>query len=233
MDRPRLALLNASFNGEDTSRNFRRELDADIAEYDAHEQIPATFDFDGIVVTGSAASVYWDEPWIDDLLDWVTEAVNRGLPHLGVCYGHQVLAEALGGEVRDMDGYEIGYREVNRVGESILLEGLEDPFTVFTTHGDEVVELPPGAEPIAENDYANHGFQRDHVFTVQFHPEYDMETAKRVTEGKDFLGEERIQRTLEGITDENYARACEAKQLFDNFVGYVHEIQDVGRPLAR
>ncbi len=231
MDRLRLALLNASFNGQSTSRNFRRELDAHVVEYDVHDELPDTFDFDGVVVTGSKASVYWNEPWIEALLDWVGEAVDRDIPHLGVCYGHQVIAEALGGEVRDMDEYEIGYREVEKVNDSVLLEGLDDRFTVFTTHGDEVVELPPGADPIAENDYSNHGFRRAPVFTVQFHPEYDRSTAIRVTEGKEFLGEERIQRTLTGITDENYARACEAKRLFDNFVRYVQEYPGIQRPV--
>ena len=224
MTRPRLALLNASFRDENTSRNFRRELAADLAEFDVTAgELPAGFDYDGVVVTGSRASVYWDEPWIADLLDWVREAVDRGLPHLGVCYGHQVLAEALGGTVEPLGAYEIGYREVRRVGESTLLDDLPERFLVFTTHQDTVTALPPGAEPIAENEYGNHGFERDRVFTVQFHPEYDLETAEAVTRGKD-LDDERLEAVLEGVTETNYARACEAKRLFDAFVAVVREV---------
>lgn len=224
MTRPRLALLNASYSDANTSRNFRRELDADLAEFDATDgALPAGFDYDGVVVTGSAASVYWDEPWIADLLDWVGTAVDKGLPHLGVCYGHQVLAEVLGGTVGSMDTFEIGYHEVRRVGESRLLGDLPERFTVFTTHGDAVTELPPGARPIAENDYSNHGFELDRVFTVQFHPEYDMRTAEEVTRGKD-LDDETIEAALDSITDANYAAACEAKRLFDNFTSYVREL---------
>ncbi len=229
MTRPRLALLNASYSGEDTSRNFRRELAADLAEFDVVAgQLPAGFDYDGAVVTGSAASVYWDEPWIDALLSWVREAVDRGLPHLGVCYGHQVLAEALGGTVEAMGAYEIGYNEVRRVGDSRLLADLPDEFVVFTTHRDAVTELPPGARPIAENRYGNHGFELDRVSTVQFHPEYDRRTAEAVTRGKD-LDPERRRAVLDGITDERYARACEAKRLFDSFTAYAREV-DVGTP---
>jgi GMP synthase (glutamine-hydrolysing) len=219
MDRLRIALLNASTD-EDTPRNFRRELDADLVEFDIQENVPDSFDFDGAVITGSRASVYWDEPWIPPLKEWVATATERGLPVLGVCFGHQVLAEALGGTVEDMGEYEIGYREVE--GEGTLLD---DSMTVFTTHSDTVTELPPGARQIAENDYGIHGFRVNNAFGVQFHPEYDMETARTVTRGKD-LPDERIERVLDGITEENYAKACEAKTLFENFTGRVRAVRD-------
>jgi GMP synthase (glutamine-hydrolysing) len=229
MTRPRLALLNASYDEANTSRNFRRELAADLAEFDVtNGELPAGFDYEGVVVTGSKASVYWDEPWIEALLDWVGTAVERELPHLGVCYGHQVLAEALGGTVEAMDEYEIGYHEVHRVGESTVLGDLPEQFVVFTTHQDAVTELPPGARPTAENAYSNHGFERDHVFTVQFHPEYDKRTAELVTRGKD-LEQGKLDAALDSITDANYAAACEAKRLFDAFTRYVRELP-VDRP---
>lgn len=219
---PRIALLNAAHDGEDNRRNFRRELDADLVEYDVTErELPETFAFDGCLVTGSRASVYWDEPWIRDLESWVDDAVDRGLPFLGVCFGHQLLAHALGGTVESMDEYEIGYRTVEHDGESELLAGVSESFTVFTTHSDHVAELPPGATQFAANDYGVHGFRKENVFSVQFHPEYDPETAETVTKGKDEqLSEERIETVLDGITEENYRAACEAKQLFDNFTEF-------------
>jgi len=221
MTRPRLALLNASHAAENTRRNFRRELPADLVEFDLLEgDLPVTFDFDGVVVTGSRASVYWDEEWIPPSVEWTREAVEAGLPALGVCYGHQLLAHALGGTVEAMGEYELGYRTVRHTGTSPLFDGIDREFTVFTTHSDAVTELPPGAERIAENDYGIHGFQRGDVFGVQFHPEYDMETAEAVTRGKD-LPDERIRRVLDGITEENYRRACGAKQVFENFCRYV------------
>ncbi|EMA42992.1 GMP synthase [Halococcus morrhuae DSM 1307] len=224
MQRPRIALLNAS-QEPSTLRNFRRELDADLVEFAVREELPETFAFDAAVVTGSRASVYWDEPWIDALVEWVDEATDRDMPLLGVCFGHQVLAEALGGTVEDMGEYEIGYREVE--GDGLLFD---DTVTAFTTHSDAVTELPPGAERTAENDYGIHGFRAGNAFGVQFHPEYDMETAQTVTLGKE-LPDERIERVLDGITEENYAAACEAKSLFANFTDYVREIAD--RPESR
>jgi GMP synthase (glutamine-hydrolysing) len=229
--RPRLVLLDASHGDSNTRRNFRRELDADLAEFGVTEgELPATDAYgrvDGVVVTGSRASVYWDEPWIESLIEWVAGATDRHLPVLGVCFGHQVLAEALGGRVAEMDEFEIGYREVDRVdGDDPLLAGLEDRFTVFTTHGDAVAELPPGAEVIAENEYGIHGFRKGNAFGVQFHPEYDPETAREVTRGKEGrIGADRVASVLDGITEERYAAACGAKRLFENFVGYANRLQ--------
>jgi GMP synthase (glutamine-hydrolysing) len=231
MTRPRLALLNAS-HGAYTARNFRRELDADLVEFDADEgDLPEAFDFDGFVITGSRASVYWDDDWIEALVDWTAEAIDRGLPCLGVCFGHQVAAAALGGRVAGMGEYEIGYREVRRVGDSRLLEGINDAVTVFTSHQDAVVELPPGAEPIAENEYGNHGFRLAGeetpgvaVFTVQFHPEYDVSTAETVAGQKD-LPEQKERRVFRDINEENYEASCEAKTLFSNFTEYVRETE--------
>ncbi|MFC6873872.1 type 1 glutamine amidotransferase [Halobellus marinus] len=224
-DRLRLALLNASHDDEHTPRNFRRELDADLVEFDvtANER-PADLGFDGVVVTGSRASVYWDRDWIRPLVEYVADAHERGLPILGVCYGHQVLASALGGHVEGMGEYELGYREVRRTADDELFAGVPDSFTVFTSHSDAVTELPPGADLLAENDYGIHAFRRGNAWGVQFHPEYDRETATAITKGKD-LPDERIESVLAGITEENYAEACQAKRLFENFTTYVRQVR--------
>ncbi|WP_339102431.1 type 1 glutamine amidotransferase [Haloterrigena salinisoli] len=230
-DRLRIALLNAAHKRESTRRNFERELDAELVEFHCPSgELPETFAFDACVVTGSSASVYWDEPWIGALKEWVGEAVAAGLPFLGVCYGHQLLADVLGGRVEDMGEYEIGYRSVEHDGANRLLTGVDEDFTVFTTHSDRVAAAPPGATVFARNEYGIHGFQRDRVFGVQFHPEYDMTTAERVTAGKDGdLEPARIQSVLAGIDAERYEAACEAKRLFDNFTAFVREQRDVGR----
>ncbi|MEF8831400.1 MAG: gamma-glutamyl-gamma-aminobutyrate hydrolase family protein, partial [Halobacteriales archaeon] len=167
---------------------------------------------------------------IDPAKRWVADAVDAGLPHLGVCFGHQLLADVLGGEVADMGEYELGYRTVRHHG-GRLFDGIEEEFLAFATHSDAVTELPPGAELIAENDYGVHGFRKDPAFAVQFHPEYDLETAARVTRGKD-LPDERIEAVLDGITEANYRRAVEAKQVFGNFLDYVREHRDE-RPADR
>jgi GMP synthase (glutamine-hydrolysing) len=226
MTRLRFALLNAAHDGANTRRNFRREIDADLVEFDATAgDLPDDTDFDGVVVTGSRSSVYWDEAWIPALVDYVAEAAAAGCPVLGVCYGHQVLAEALGGRVAGMDGFEIGYNEISRLREDPLFDGLGDSFTAFTTHGDAVVELPPSATLLAENEHGVHAFRDGHCWGVQFHPEYDIETARDVTDGKrDQIGDARVDTVLESITPAAYDAACEAKALFENFTAYAERL---------
>ncbi len=237
MSRLRFALLNAAFEDDHTTRNFRRELAADLVEYDVNDNDlpppvePETTDvvgegtIDAAVITGSRSSVYWDEAWIPPLVEWIEQAAHAGLPMLGVCYGHQVLAEALGGRVAGMDETEIGYRTVTHHGDR-LFDGIDETFTVFTTHGDTVVELPDGAHPTAENDYGNHGFRWNDCWGVQFHPEYDIETARSVTDGKrDSLGDQRVEQVLAEITEHRFQQASAAKQVFDNFTDHVRRRQ--------
>ena len=221
----RIALLNAAQRAEDTRENFVRELDADVEAFHCPSgQLPGEFRFDGFVVTGSWASVYWDREWIGRLKTWVGDAVQAGVPALGVCYGHQLLADVLGGRVEGMGEYEIGYRTVEHDGENRLLEGVSEQMTVFTSHSDHVVREPPGATVFARNEYGIHGFRKGRVFAVQFHPEYDMTTAKEVTSGKDGLPDERVEAVLEGINPTNYRDACDVKRLFDNFLEFVAEV---------
>ena len=228
MERLRFGLLQAAHNDTNTTRNFRRELDADLVEFDVNNgDLPPHTEFDALVVTGSRASVYWDKDWIDPLVEYVGKAAADGVPILGVCYGHQVLAEALGGRVSGMDDFELGYNEVEQVDDDPLFAGISRAFTVFTSHGDTVAELPPGAELIARNDYGVHGFRRGDCWGVQFHPEYDIETAREIAESKrERLGDQLVDRVLADISPEQYDAACEAKQLFENFTAYVRQQVD-------
>jgi GMP synthase (glutamine-hydrolysing) len=124
-----------------------------------------------------------------------------------------------------MDGFEIGYNEISRLREDPLFDGLGDSFTAFTTHGDAVVELPPSATLLAENEHGVHAFRDGHCWGVQFHPEYDIETARDVTDGKrDQIGDARVDTVLESITPAAYDAACEAKALFENFTAYAERL---------
>ncbi len=224
MSQLRIAVLNAAHQDQNTTRNFRRELDASLSEFDVTDgETPDSFAFDGAVVTGSRSSVYWDEPWIESTKSWVRDAIDRGMPFLGICWGHQLLADVLGGTVEDMGAYEVGYSSIEQVSDSLLFDGISEEFTAFTSHSDEVTTLPPGSEPLATNEYSNHGFHTGRVFGVQFHPEYDTKTARELVHRKE-LSDERLRSVLDEITDENYQQACEAKLVFDNFVAFVREV---------
>ena len=217
------ALLNASHEKEPAKQNIQRELGGDITEFDIRAgDLPETVAFDAAIITGSPASVRDDSSWIDALEAWVAKAIDSELPILGICFGQQVLADVLGGEVADMGTFEIGYHMIKHTPDSRLFDGIDEWFTAFTAHSDEVVELPSGAEPIATNNFSVHGFRKDHVFAVQFHPAFDMETAETVLEYKD-VDEKQINHVLDEITQKNYVTARETTQLFDNFSKYVRE----------
>ncbi|MFW5950420.1 MAG: type 1 glutamine amidotransferase [archaeon] len=225
MNRPRLALLNAAHEAADTRRNFTRELDADLEVFHCPSgEFPDGFAYDGFIVTGSSASVYWDREWIGQLKVWTGDAVRAGVPALGVCFGHQLLADVLGGSVKSMGEYELGYRTVEHDGNNRLLAGIDETATVFMSHSDHVTEPPPGATVFAENEYGIQGFRKGLAFGVQFHPEYDMATAETITRSKaDELPDERIKEVLADIHADNYEKASQAKTLFDNFLDVIRE----------
>jgi GMP synthase (glutamine-hydrolysing) len=217
------ALLDTSHEKEPARQNIERELDGDITEFDVRAgDLPESVAFDGAIITGSPVSVRNDVSWIDALETWVTEAIDDELTILGICFGQQLLADVLGGEVESMGRYEVGYHMIQHTSDSRLFDGVDEWFTAFTAHSDEVVELPPGAEPIATNNFSVHGFRKNHVFAVQFHPAFDVETAETVLEYKD-VDEQQIDHVIDEITHDNYASAREATQLFDNFREYVRE----------
>jgi GMP synthase (glutamine-hydrolysing) len=234
----RLVLLDASLGETPAERNIRREFDTEIDAYKLSEgQFPpavstSDWQYGGVVVSGSQTSVYDDFDWIHEATEWIRRAHAAGVPILGICWGHQFLAQALGGRVVDMGDHELGYRTVNRVGEDPLFEGVAQEFVSFETHSDRVAELPPGARTLARNDYGLQGFRLGSAWGVQFHPEYDRETAEWVVRGKD-LSDDRTAAVLDVITDEAVSEAEATKRLFENFLAVVDSHQPVrGMPWA-
>lgn len=133
----------------------------------------------GAVITGSHAMVTDRAPWSEALADWLRVAVPGGLPLLGVCYGHQLLAHALGGEVDYLPGVpEVGTVPVRltQAGRADALLGvLPEHFLAQATHAQTVRRLPPGAVPLAGNDDEPHHAFRfgERAWGLQFHPEFD------------------------------------------------------------
>ncbi|KOX95982.1 type 1 glutamine amidotransferase [Halorubrum tropicale] len=229
------AVIDASVGDTPAESNLRRELDADVAVYKPSEgEFPPSVSasgwrFDGVVISGSQTSAYDDRDWIHELTEWIRRVHLADVPTLGICWGHQFLAQALGGRVVDMGEYELGYERVVRLGEDPLFRGLPERFTSFETHSDRVAELPPGAATLARNGFGVQAFRLGNTYGVQFHPEYDRETAVWVTEGKD-LPDERKRSVLEGITDESVEAARTSKQIFGNFRRLAERHQPVRRP---
>jgi GMP synthase (glutamine-hydrolysing) len=140
-------------------------------------ELPAHDEVSGVIVTGSSSSVTDrdKEAWMPRLEAWLRSAVAGEVPLLGVCFGHQILASALGGEVRkNPRGRHIGSRVVHRVGDDPLLEGLPESFHVNVSHRDHVAIRPPNVRPLitAEHDELHAFAAGPFARAVQFHPEF-------------------------------------------------------------
>ncbi len=170
-----------------------------------------------VVITGSTTSVYEDEEWIDALVEKTREYIEDDVPVLGVCFGHQIIAKAMDAEVVQMDDYEIGYREIN-FDDTEIFRGLRESEYPFSTHQDRVEEVPEKMERIAETDICVQGIKHTEkpVYGVQFHPELTPGIAKKAIRTKNF-SEEREERLMDEVNEENFERAKRTLKIFDNF----------------
>ena len=143
------------------------------------EALPGLDDISGVVITGSGAMVSDGEGWIESTAAWLREAVAHGLPVLGICFGHQLLAHALGGEVDDNPaGVEVGSVAVTlqaAAQHDPLLSALPTEFIAQLTHRQSVRRLPKGARHLAHSELEPHQAfaYGDSAWGIQFHPEFD------------------------------------------------------------
>ncbi|PID36598.1 MAG: glutamine amidotransferase [Rhodobacterales bacterium] len=124
---------------------------------------------DGWLITGSKHGAYEDHDWIPPLEALIRDIRAAKLPLIGICFGHQIIAQALGGKVEKFEGgWSVGRQTYRMNGQEIALNAW---------HQDQVVRPPEGAEIIAESDFcANAGMLIDgRIFTLQPHPEFGAE----------------------------------------------------------
>lgn len=130
-------------------------------------QFPASIhDAEAWLITGSRHGVYEDHAFIPPLEDFIRQAHDAGVPLVGICFGHQIIAQALGGTVRKHEGgWLVGAQDYDFDGR---------PVTLNAWHQDQVIHAPEGAQVAAHNDTCQNAalVYGDRAFTVQAHPEF-------------------------------------------------------------
>ena len=167
-----------------------RTYAADEGEYPARPE-----DCDAYIVTGSSAGVYDSDPWIGQLLDFLRAAKGRA-KLVGVCFGHQAMAQAFGGQViKSPKGWGIGEHEYQVLAAEPFMDSPAD-IRLPASHQDQVVTLPPGAEIMAASAFtpmAGLIWRDQPAISIQPHPEFEPAYATALIQarrGKTYADEE-------------------------------------------
>jgi len=204
---------------EDFEDWFAQFMDVpDFLQVDVFRQqpLPGPENLAGVVITGSAAMVSDREDWSEYSAAWLKQAIQHGIPVLGVCYGHQLLAHALGGRVGpNPSGRQIGtvkVRLTDSASNDPLFGHLPPGFAAQASHQEAVLELPTGARRLANSPLdSNFAIQfADKVWGVQFHPEFSAPVmSEYIYCRRDNLDEEGLDadQLLSKVTDTPEARS--------------------------
>ncbi|MCV6587825.1 MAG: gamma-glutamyl-gamma-aminobutyrate hydrolase family protein [Marinobacterium sp.] len=130
---------------------------------------------EGWIITGSRHGVYEQLPWMQRLMVLIKEIDQAGLPMLGICFGHQIIAQALGGQVeKSTKGWGLGLHRYQLMNTEGIIENAPTHFAINAIHQDQIVQLPCRAKVIARSDFCEYaGLVYDGpIMTFQAHPEF-------------------------------------------------------------
>ena len=190
------------------------------------EKLPADCDFSGIIITGSHAMVTDNLEWMAPVSRWISTNVRRHVPVLGICFGHQLLARAMGGEV----GYHPAGREIGTVsvslspigGNDVLFGGMPEKFSAHATHAQTVIRLPQNAICLASNRFEpHHAFRIGRcAWGVQFHPEFSADVMHAYIEAQ---GDELLKAGCSiSALNAGVTETAAANALLKRFTAYCH-----------
>jgi len=155
----------------------RLDPSLEFTVYDVEQgQYPKDIDeVDAYLITGSKSSVYDDKPWIATLMEFVRELDRRRKKLIGVCFGHQLVAHALGGETAaSPKGWCVGVHRYRFTDLPAWHDQGEPEFALIASHKDQVRKNAPGARVLASSESCENAVVQigDHILTFQGHPEF-------------------------------------------------------------
>lgn len=143
-------------------------------------------DYDAFLVTGSSAGVYEDHPWIEPTKAFLRDAKGKA-KLVGVCFGHQLMAETFGGRViQSPKGWGIGLHRYDVVGREPWMDAA-GPVYAPASHQDQVVEQPPSTQVVLASEFtpfAGLAWTDQPAISFQFHPEFEPDYARALIEGR-------------------------------------------------
>lgn len=193
---------------------FRRLLNADAEHFEIHsiaahegEPLPDPHALEAILITGSPAGVYDDLPWIAPMADFTRKAYAAGVTIVGICFGHQMLAHALGGDVRKSDkGWGVGRREYDLLDSPPFMPGAPARVAMPASHQDQVLVPPKEARVIAASDftpYAGLLYRNGRAVSLQPHPEFSPAFAAALYDlrHRTWLGDEVVDQAIVSLNE--------------------------------
>jgi len=172
------------------------------------EDLPDPARLDAVLYTGSPAGVYDPEPWIAPLADFIRNAATARTPQVGICFGHQIMGEALGGKVvKSHRGWGVG-RHTYEIVRCPDWSGVPCPPTlsVAVSHQDQVVVKPPSASIIARSEFtpfAGLNYEDCPAISFQCHPEFEPDFAAALYNARRAaLGDERVAAAVASLEGE-------------------------------
>ena len=153
-------------------------------------EIPNYDNGDAWFIMGSSASVYDDLDWIVELEQAIKRAVHVEKPLLGICFGHQLIAQAMGGKVeKNSKGWELGSYPMSNIVEHPIFDNIGAGDYFYNSHQDVVTKLPNGFNSLAENEMGNQAFHYGKwIYGVQFHPEFTHNIMNKYVEVRRNMG---------------------------------------------
>ena len=172
--------------------------DLDLVTYEVvQDEYPAHLDeADAYIITGSKLSVYDEVPWVLRLKEFVVELHEAQKTLIGICFGHQMVAEALGGKTTAANaGWCVGVHRLTPTADAASYGLPGEPINLRANHKDQVTQLPPGGKVLASTEVcpiASMGLG-EHILTFQGHPEFVPDYSREIMNFRhDMIGAERV-----------------------------------------